>query len=68
VNGPSFFDGGMATIMAARKAFNPEHANEILTRAYRGVPNGQGYSWLEWECEWASVVARRRLEEEKKPR
>ena len=68
VMGSSFFDGGMATIMAARRAENPEHANEILSRAYKGVAGGIGSAWLEWSCEWASVVRARRIAEENKPK
>lgn len=50
VDGPTFFDGGEATIQAAQMAATTEHANDILIRAYRGVDDdGAGQHWIEWE-------------------
>lgn len=51
--GSEFFDGGMATIQAARMALTLEHANDILIRAYKGVPGSGGDEWVEWEVNGA---------------
>lgn len=48
VHGPSFFEGGMATIQDARMAVSLQHAHEILARAYKGVPGSNGTKWVEW--------------------
>lgn len=49
VHGPQFFEGGMATIQAARMAASAEHAQDILQRHYKGVDGSLGNKWIEWE-------------------